>query len=337
MNNFCKIEESVELARKKISMLRKDDSLVFPMFTDLHTVDSDHEFMDRLTFALEYISKKIPCDAVINLGDIFEMLGRNIHITNDELKKRFERVLTAIHEASKVPVINVNGNHDGIGTDFFKQDFWNSIVKGKCGNAMAVYGDEGSYYYIDYEKSNTRLVILSVPCDSDLECDMPTPLWRFGKHQLEWLKNTALDTTKDVIILSHVPFYDKYTGDKEATLGVWDGEKERVSYISALCGGIEDVEDSVAILKEFDGQHNARLVAVLSGHTHEDDVLLPCEEKDGFRNPLPCTQLVTAATCHYSGIERTVGISLDIVVWTPSENKLHMIRIGDGEDRLISI
>ena len=84
MNNFCKIEESVELARKKISMLRKDDSLVFPMFTDLHTVDSDHEFMDRLTFALEYISKKIPCDAVINLGDIFEMLGRNIHITNEE-------------------------------------------------------------------------------------------------------------------------------------------------------------------------------------------------------------------------------------------------------------
>lgn len=29
------------------------------------------------------------------------------------------------------------------------------------------------------------------------------------------------------------------------------------------------------------------------------------------------------------------GISIDIVVWTPSENEFHLIRVGDGENRRV--
>ncbi|MBE7045435.1 MAG: hypothetical protein E7397_07875 [Ruminococcaceae bacterium] len=328
-----KVTASIEEAKEKLEHFITEDSLVFPIFTDLHTEDIDHMHMKKLIPVLELITDHIDYDATINLGDNFGMLGRNLHITNDDLKARFERVFGAVYAATKHPVINVNGNHDAPGTDFFNPDFWNSIVRGRYGNTMAVYDDSGCYYYIDYEKANTRLVILSLPHDSDVESEMPTPIWGFGKKQLMWMKETALNTDKDVIILSHVPFFYKYTGDMESTREVWTGSEARVSYASALCGLIEDIDEAVEIIKEYDNRPDTKLVACLSGHTHEDSFWLPGEEKDGYRNPLPCHQVVTTATCLTQNEESEIGIKLDIAVWNPSKRELNMIRIGDGEDR----
>lgn len=336
MNDFNKqIKANIERAHEKISEIRKSDSLVFPVFTDLHTFDYDHEYVNRLAFTLKHITEKTECNMVVNLGDNFSMLGRDEHIANTELQKRFERLLTAIYEATNLPQINVNGNHDGIGTDFFKSDFWNNIVKGRYGNTFAGYGDEGSYYYIDFEGSNTRCICISIPYTSELECDMPTPLWKFGKNQLDWLKNVALNTAKDVIILSHVPFNYQYKGDREATIDVWDGKRKRTSYISALCGEIEDVNEAIKILNDF--ENKGRLVAVFSGHTHEDALWLygEGEGRETTKNQLHCPQVITTSTCLDSGRERTLGISVDVVVWTPSCMELNIIRIGDGEDRKI--
>lgn len=331
-----KVAVSVAEAKEKLRCIKAEDSLVFAVFSDLHTEDVDHKYMKRLILALGMITEEIDYDAVINLGDNFSMLGRDIHITNDELKARFESVLSAMYDVTKHPIINVNGNHDALGTDFFKPDFWNGIVKGKYGNNFSVYGDEGSYYYIDYENANTRLIALSLPHDSDIESEMPAPLWAFGKSQLKWLKETALNTHKDVIIVSHVPFYDKYTGDENATLAVWTGKEEKTSYISALCGWIEDLDEAVAIIDEFNS-NSAKVVACLSGHTHCDSLWLPHEEKCGTKNPLPCHQIVTTAACFTENVELEIGINIDIAVWTPSRRELNIIRIGDGEDRKISL
>lgn len=336
MDNYIdKMSASVDEAVEKINAMRAEDSLVFPIFTDLHTKDIDDEYMDRLIPALKLITEKLDYKAVINLGDNFGMLGRDIHISNEELKARFERVFTTVYDAVKHPVINVNGNHDAPGTDFFNPDFWNEITKGKYGNTMAVYGDEGCYYYIDYREANTRLVILSLPYDSDIEADMPTPLWGFGKKQLNWLKETALNTDKDVIILSHVPFWYKYFGDTESTLGVWTGSEAKESYISALCGWIEDLDEAVSIIEEYDKRPDTRLVACLSGHMHTDSFWTPYEAKGERKNPLPCHQVVTTATCFTENVELETGISIDVAVWTPSKGELNMVRIGDGEDRKV--
>ena len=333
-----KLDAYVKRASEKVAEIRCDDSLVFPLFTDLHTKDADHEFMTRLIPAIKLVTENIRCDAVLDLGDNFDMLGRQIHISNSELKARFESVFEAIYEASgKLPLINVNGNHDAIGTDFFKPDFWNDITKGKYGNTSAVYGNEGSYYYVDYVKANTRLVVLSLPYDSDIEAEMPTPLWGFGKKQLEWLENNALDTSMDVIILSHVPFYSKYTGDMESTLGVWDGENAKLSYIANLCGWIDDLDDAVKIIEEFDKREGSRLVGVLSGHTHGDSTRKPYEEIKGKKNPLPCYQFVTGTACLPQTDCPDLCVRLDVAVWTPSKGEFTLVRVGDGEDRGIII
>lgn len=337
MDNFKQtMIEEAEFAKIKIEKLKKKDSVIFPLFTDLHTDDCNHEYTKKLIYMLKCVTEKIEYDAVIDLGDNFRMLGREIQIKNDELEKRFEDVFKAIYETVQHPIINVNGNHDGVGTDFFKPDFWNNIVKNKYGNTLAVYDDFGSYYYIDYEKADTRLVVLSLPSDSDVKSNMPAPAWEFGKQQLKWLKNTALNTEKYVIILCHVPLYYKYTGDKESTLAVWDGECEKQSYISELCGEIKDIDEAAEILNSFNKETKGRLVTAISGHTHKDSTWHPMEQKDEFKNPLSCCQFVTMASCSSYGIERIKGASMDILVWTPSEGELNLIRVGDGQDRNVS-
>ena len=337
MSDFCKrLESAVDNAIEKIAESRREDTLVFPVFTDLHTTDVNHENTHKLVSALRLITEKIKCSAVINLGDNFCMLGRGIHITNNELKKRFDELFSAVHNASGVPLINVAGNHDGVGTEFFKPDFWNEITKGKYGNTMAVYDDEGCWYYADYDKADLRFVVPCAPHDSDIERAAPTPLWTFGKPQLEWLEKVALCTDKNVIVLSHVPFFYKFTGEREKDMiNVWDGERERTMYISSICGDIEDAKSAVNILNNFNAKSQGRLKAVLSGHTHSDSLWLPNQKKEELENPLSCTQLVSASACTLTENEEMLGLSIDIMLWSPSFDELQFIRVGDGADRKI--
>ena len=151
MESFVEfLSESVNIAKEKVESIRTESSLVFPIFTDLHTMSAEHEFSEKLYKSLEMICNNIKVDGVINLGDTFNMLGRMIQIPNESLSSEFEKLFTKIHCIIGCPLINVNGNHDGIGTDFFKPDYWNDIAKLKYGNTSAVYSDDGSYYYLDF-------------------------------------------------------------------------------------------------------------------------------------------------------------------------------------------
>lgn len=332
MKNFLmKLEEYTNSAKLKVESLICDDSLVFPVFSDLHTMDKEHEFSRKLIASLDMITSKIKCDAILDLGDNFNMLGRYIQISNEELKSRFIELFEEIQATTNLPIINVHGNHDGIGTDFFVSDYWNDITKGKWGNTNAVYSDNGSYYYIDCEKSYTRLVALSLPHGSDLEAENPTPLWSFGRDQLDWMRNTAFATDRDVIILSHVPFFCKNRGTNQDLLGVWNGSEERMSYIVALCGWIDDVDEAVEIINEYDSRLDTRLVACLSGHTHRDSMLATGEmTKNNRTNPLPCYQIVTASPFI------DIDLAIDVAVYSRSKGQLDMIRVGSGEDRRIT-
>lgn len=325
------IKTAVCEAKEKIAALRKEDSLVIPVFTDLHTSGIDGEYTERLVSLLEILTSEIPCDALVDLGDNTGMLGRNEHITNGDLEKLLKGLFDKIYNAAKLPMLFVNGNHDGIGTDFFNAPFWNGIVKKKYGNTSAVYDEDGSYYYVDLEKADTRIIVLSVPSDADLIAENPTPVWKLGERQINWLENVALKTEKYVVILSHVPFYDVYRGENQLH-SVWDGEKERFSTTYALCGSIEDADRAALVINAFNEKNKGKLIACLSGHTHSDSLYNPCETKGENINPLSCHQIVTTAACL-----RQEGISMDIAVWTPSQRRFDMIRIGEGEDRSIIV
>lgn len=335
--NKAELRSNVLLAKNKIEALRKADSLIFPIFTDLHTYDIQYAYAQRLLGVLRLIREEIEIDITVNLGDNLQMLGRERHILNDELKELMSELLDEIYSVAGSFVINVNGNHDAIGTDFFKPDFWNEIVKGKYGITNAHYDAFGSYFYVDFDEAKTRFVILSLPSDSDLDSENPKPIWAFGERQLNWLEKDALDTDKYVIILSHVPLYYGYSGDEDIMIEVWDGEKVASSHIADLCGEIADCDRAAKIINEF-AERSARLVACFSGHTHYDLLLEPHEKNksgDGADrvNPLSCCQVVTTTASRWAEDESELKLAVDIAVWTPSTQMLDIVRVGDGDDR----
>ena len=333
MDYVSMIPAQIAEAKKKIEALRREDSLVLPLFTDLHTPSPSHVSVEALTAVLTALTDSVACDAVIDLGDNPSMLGRDTHITNEDLTAYFQTLLGKIHEAAGCPLLCVHGNHDAIGTDFFKASFWNAITKHQFGNTEAVFG-EGSYYYLDMEKASTRIVVLSVPFDSDIEAEYPTPCWGFGEKQLAWLEKTALDTAKQVILLIHVPFYDEYRGDRESKLGVWTGDRAAMSYISALCGWIDDVKEASEIINRF-AEKTGRLTACFSGHTHADSFRAGLEEKNGYKNPLVCPQAVTGSFWNARCADGECPFLLDVLVYTPSTGRMDLVRVGRGEDRRV--
>ena len=345
--------QETDAVRKRVKAVRKKDSLVLLVFSDLHANEVDAPVVTRLTEAVKGLTEAIPTDAVVDLGDNLAMLGRDRHISNDDLQGVLDGLFGKVTEAAACPVFFLNGNHDAIGTDFFDPVFWNRILGEKFNRGAENRAPDGGYFTVDFEKSNTRLVCLSLPYDSDLEVKFPTPCWEFGQKQLQWLAHRALDTQRDVILCCHVPLYYEYRGDKTSMLGVWDGEKARQSYISALCGWISDREVAEGILDAFqagEAFENAefgismpkretagRLKACFSGHTHVDSLWAPKEVRGEDRNPLPCPQAVVKSVAPPWKNITPCNAAVEMVVWTPSEQVFHLIRFGDGEDREIRL
>lgn len=349
------IQEAARAAGR-IASLRCPDSLVFPIFTDPHTHTLAEDGIRNLFAALASLADTVQPDGVIALGDNLAMLGREHHAANDEIAGLLTGIFDRCADTFSCPVYPVNGNHDGIGTDFFKPDFWYKISRG-YDKGTAVREGESAYYYVDFP--DVRMVCLSLPSDSDLTAEHPTPAWEYGGAQLRWLAHTALACDCPVLLVMHVPFYYEYRGERVTMFGTWNGERATESTIAALCGWIADRDTAAGIFAAFQshtayenaeaGIHmmpsgkNACLIAALSGHMHNDSFWLPGEEKrtgdadSGGTNALPCAQFVTASSNPAVNPDlrgrETVPATIDIAVVTPSERTITLVRYGDGEDR----
>ena len=88
--------EEIISVKNRIASVRKEDSLVFPLFSDLHTDGVDSQETLNLLDVLSLISKQISPNAVIDLGDNTSMLGRNCHITNHQLIEVLTKLFYAI-------------------------------------------------------------------------------------------------------------------------------------------------------------------------------------------------------------------------------------------------
>lgn len=316
----------------EVKKIRKPNSLVFLMYSDLHCRGIENEATVNFVECLGELCGNLNPTAVINMGDNFAMLGREKHIETTVLAKKFDALLGAVKDKINCPLLLMNGNHDAIGTDFFKSEFWLSIVNGKYDEGLAKREEGKAYFYVDLDNVKTRLVFMSVPSDSDLYAEYPTPLWRFGEAQLKWLNEVALNTEYMVLLFSHVPFFYKYTGDMESKLSVWNGEYEAKSYISTLCGWIDDAKEAADIVKA-----HGNVIACFSGHVHIDFLREPYEVIGEHINHLPCRQVVTRNALGHSrdGSENVFEMAIDVMVYNPDDNKIEIIRFGDGKDRKV--
>ena len=76
------LQPSIAAAGEKLRAVRKEASFVFLAFSDLHMRTVEEESTQQLLAALEAADRVLSPDAVINLGDNPNMLGREVHISN---------------------------------------------------------------------------------------------------------------------------------------------------------------------------------------------------------------------------------------------------------------
>ncbi len=330
----------------------------FAAFSDAHLHTPEDETFAKLIAALAALQGDEKPDAVVDLGDNLAMLGRESSASNEQIADYLHTISEKVQAATDLPLFSVNGNHDGIGTDFFDVPLWNRAVGSQFARGMSVHEGEGeaqsAYYYVDLPDNALRLIALSLPHGADVHADMPTPLWSFGDAQLRWLAKTALCVPAgwDVLILCHVPFCcAAYFGDFSETLEVFNGETRARSTIASLCGWIEDRDTAEGILHAFHSHtafdDDARdihvsyesagaLLAVIGGHEHCDAILYPGDPLGMYVNRLPCPQiLIGAALTRYNGAakDRSHGFAFDVITVTP--DAIILKRRGDGEDRIV--
>lgn len=326
------ITRELERVKKEIDNINRKNSLIFILYSDLHShgVEEDRTayFIDRL----EDICNVVKPDAVIDMGDNFAMLGREQQISNLSLVDKYSELLGTIKQKINSPLFFMNGNHDSIGTDFYKPKFWYDIVNNGYDDGLAKRCKGRGYFYVDYDSMNTRMVFLSIPHNSNIDAEYPTPIWAFGKEQLKWFDEVALDTKHNVLMFCHVPLFFKYGGDMNATLKVWNGEKSAFSYIKDLSGRVDDAENAAYIVEK-----HKNVIACFSGHVHRDILLQPYEMFGELKNYLPCPQVTTQKPVPYTwdNDEGEFGFSIDVMVFEPDKHKVDIIRFGDGEDRKV--
>ena len=330
LNKDC-LDKKLDALKAKLDEFKEPNSLVFALFSDLHASGVETDRANKFLEALEAVCKRVNPDAVVNLGDNLAMLGRTEHITNERLLSVFCDLFDKIKSATKKPLFILNGNHDGIGTDFFKPEFFNSAVKGKYDDGLAKYDGEGSYYYVDFAKARLRAVFLSVPCDSDKLTTNQTPVCSFGKKQLAWLRSVALNTDYEIVLFCHLPFFYEFRGDNTTTVEVWNGSTTATSFRSALCGGIDDVSEAIDILNQ------KTPVACFSGHIHASTLFAPHEVKGADKNPLSCAQFTIKQAVAPNPKEDELGVAIDLIVWNPTEKRLGVIKLDCEQGEITTL
>ena len=252
-------------------------------------------------------------------------------------------------------VLKLLGNHDGTwgqtttggSTVYYDrsvsmEERFNLFMAPQGIDSRRVWGDNGTYFYIDYPQRKTRFICLNshdieynVGDDyysTDTPAKNPMKEYRYSTEQLEWLAD-VLDSSDgmNIIISTHVP---PTTISSINNCNVEDDDIFR-GIISAYCNkstySCGDISVNYA-------SASGTVVGIFSGHKHfdyTDNSTLPCpiiitttagnspqEDPDGNK-----------AVRTYGTVNET---AFDVVTVDTSGKTIYFTRIGNGSDRVVS-
>jgi len=202
---------------------------------------------DKLSKTVNTVNR-LSVDLFANLGDFIRGYGFDpdfqTRASIDKMMEQYRRIAT-----NKAFVI---GNHDD-GCMYYRAEYndkpstANVLYPNEQFNRFTKFGlnnmGANNYYYADV---NGVRVIALYQRDFDYTETVPQiEQFKIGDDQLSWLRNTALNTSLPIIILTHAPL--------ESSL-----------YATSRTG----FDDALAAIKAFK-TNGGTVIAILSGHTHE--------------------------------------------------------------------
>ena len=188
------MEKTIKEVRDSIS----EPSLVFPLFTDAHfaSIDNLSTLFNVGIENISYLSNKIPCDFIINLGDSTDgdvdrsiTVGRNKYI----LQKTAETDNDSLYAI---------GNHD---TNYYYTKNDDGVLSSDqyfpsyLSNLRDVVFDNLSTYPLNYYKDFDGIGIRVIVLDANY-----LARYSFSENVATWLTNTALDTDYTVVLCEHL-------------------------------------------------------------------------------------------------------------------------------------
>lgn len=316
------------------------------MFTDCHcpTGATSNPELDRLLQAINYLTWKLDIKFTINLGD-------TVNNPNETGSMAVYPYIVNALSNTNSHYVQLVGNHDYIPV-VYRRNYATNLPG-------AQFDNYGEWFYMDDDKHGVRFVYLesqdrgndainwtTLTTNTASVCDRT---WL----QLNWLANTALKTTKKVIIFGH-----QALGTTQSNCSM--GGASNVNYflakdiVSAFIAGesgtinytptYTETKAKSTIEYDFTDQGAGRLLCAFNGHTHGD---LDWTYSGLESYPTPFDEIWTDDALYhtqtYFGKNNTktanthTEIAFDVVTVDLINEKVYCTRFGAGDDRELTL
>jgi len=329
----------------KVQQAVNGNTITFTLITDVHGTDKQNSYTptEGYVFNTNYgnknyrkhaeVAKKIAehtnSDFIINLGDTINstsdeaFLDTNhsvYEVNHTEIKKRFSEFTRYI--TGYVPYLYANAHHE-----LFPLTNENHMSKYEVRGISQRFNrylptvlneesQEPSYYYVDIPHKNIRVIVLDSVCDA-----VETVGRSYSEEEINWIGSVALNTTKKIVIFSHIATRENLMGH-----AVYSGGEE-------LANVLNNFVDRGGVILGF-----------WHGHVHFDNIVSPSLSGDRF--PYIATEKAwpITHTGDYSNIvgnpityarsyDQYIEYCIDVNVVHIDTGWIQIFRYGAGTDR----
>lgn len=187
------------------------DGFTFAIQTDTHFNKEIPPYYNTI----KNLSRRIGFDFIANLGDIIR--GYEYDTVTDSYEE-FKKAIKGLVDGAECATFALMGNHDngamyatatGLIADAFLPGELFSLFERPTTteDSAVVWGSrEGLYFYRDFDR--VRVVVLNtsdLPYQEVSTSDINVNVMMISTAQVNWFTQTALDTDKPVLVLSHAP------------------------------------------------------------------------------------------------------------------------------------
>ena len=319
------LEDEAQDTADKIKNACTEGAYVIGFVTDSHYGISNSAFTTNwVTTAktLKRVNELRRFDLLIHGGDMAD--GNVAKADTSAILSRFVSDLRGISPDAMM----LSGNHDdnltyykANGTGFISRAERRAIYANGCeGERLSNY----SAWYKDIPWLGLRVIGLDYLMDDSTYADHS--YWGFTTEQIEWVRDTALNTSNQVVFFSHGPCTTEYGYGR-------DGVPTTIQNGDTLRGVIESF-----IL------NGGTVVGFFHGHTHWD-FIGQYSQTNGFKEVSTGRSVMdtwTSANITYSPqgavfVEKTADTVTqelwDVIVIKPQSRSVSIIRYGAGNDR----
>lgn len=329
--------ESNEVITRILEAQTSERVINLATIADMHyELDEHPEGVLHASNAIEYISKRVPLDALLITGD-----HTDLYMDND-YTQGMEDILTvnALLQTSGLDKLVTYGNHDYHEIGSLKTA---KAIQGKCKNV--VWGSyTGGYYYRDFDDYKVRIIIVNTNetgggnqgiCCSD--------------EQYNWFIDTLDISTKtdaeewQILILSHHPldYYEKAGDGVYRFAHIIDAYTKGESWSGGgLSCNYENKNTSKIICNVHGHLHNFLVDKIYIGNpdvtTDKCDVYRVCLPESCFNRPQSYTGVWQTENTYTKTANTAQDTAFNILCIDLKNHTINAINYGAGIDRTIS-